>query len=269
MLDRAFERTVGIDYSGAATPITRSSKLAIYCAEGNAPPQKVRSQQDNLGRWTRREIAEWLVNQLMEESRPTLVGIDHAFSFPIRYFQEYRELHGLSWDYFLDDFREHWPTYEDDAYVSAIRDDPDQARFGDRRWLRLTEQLTGTAKSVFQFGVPGSVAHSTHAGLPWLQYIRRNLGARVHFWPFDGWDIPEGKSVVAEVYPSLWSRRFRKPMDRTGDQHDAYSVAGWLSYTDQRGQLPEYFNPVLSQEERGIADVEGWILGVLGYIELD
>ena len=58
-------------------------------------------------------------------------------------------------------------------------------------------------------------------------------------------------------------------MDRTGDQHDAYSVAGWLSYTDQRGQLPEYFNPVLSQEECDIADVEGWILGVLGYIELD
>ena len=69
--------------------------MAIYCAEGNAPPQKVCSQQDNLGRWTRREIAEWLVNQLTEENRPTLVGIDHAFSFPIRYFQEYHELHGL------------------------------------------------------------------------------------------------------------------------------------------------------------------------------
>ena len=267
MLDRAFERTIGIDYSGAATPTTRSRKLAIYCADGNAPPQEVLSQQDTLGRWTRGEIAEWLVNQLMEENRPTLVGIDHAFSFPIRYFQEYHELHGRSWDDFLDDFREHWPTYEDDAYVSAIRDDPDQARFGDPGWFRLTEQLTGAAQSVFQFGVPGSVAHSTHAGLPWLQYIRRNLGARVHFWPFDGWDIPEGKSVVAEVYPSLWSRRFRKPMDRTGDQHDAYSVAGWLSYTDQRGQLPEYFNPVLSQEECDIVDVEGWILGVLGYIQ--
>ena len=43
MLNRAFERTIGIDYSGAATPITRSRTLAIYCAEGNAPPQEVLS----------------------------------------------------------------------------------------------------------------------------------------------------------------------------------------------------------------------------------
>ena len=269
MLDRSFERTIGIDYSGAGTPINRSRKLAIYCADGNAPPQEVLSQQDNLGRWTRREIAEWLVNQLMEEGKPTLVGIDHAFSFPIRYFQEYHELHRRSWDYFLDDFREHWPTDEEDAFVYAIRNSTGQARCGDRRWLRLTDQRTGTAKSVFQFRVQGSVAHSTHAGLPWLRYIRRNLGARVHFWPFAGWDIPEGKSVVAEVYPSLWSRRFEKSRDRTQDQHDAYSVSGWLSYTDQRGQLPEYFNPSLSQEERDIADVEGWILGIMGYIRLD
>ena len=271
MVERAFERTIGIDYSGADTPTMRSRKLAVYCADADAPPQEVHSQQDNLGRWTRREIAEWLVNQLNEEGKPTLVGIDHAFSFPDRYFQEYDELQRRGWDYFLDDFREHWPTDQDDALVSAIRNGSGQARGGDRTWLRLTDQRTGTAKSVFQFGVPGSVAHSTHAGLPWLRYIRRNcrkLGARVHFWPFDGWEICEGKSVIAEVYPSLWSRRF-EPRDRTQDQHDAYSVAGWLSYTDQKGCLDKYFNPNLSREERDIADVEGWILGVLGYIRLD
>ena len=54
MVQRAFERTIGIDYSGAGTPTTRSRKLAVYCADGNALPQEVLSQQDNLGRWTRR-----------------------------------------------------------------------------------------------------------------------------------------------------------------------------------------------------------------------
>jgi hypothetical protein len=46
---------------------------------------------------------------------------------------------------------------------------------------------------VFHFDVQGSVAKSTHAGIPWLRFIRRRLGARVHFWHFDGWDIPAGR----------------------------------------------------------------------------
>ena len=43
------------------------------------------------------------------------------------------------------------------------------------------------AKSVFHFDVQGSVAKSTRAGIPWLRFIRQRLGARIHFWPFDGW----------------------------------------------------------------------------------
>ena len=50
---------------------------------------------------------------------------------------------------------------------------------------RLTEERVG-AKSVFHFDVPRSVSKSTHAGIPWLRFIRLRLGARVHFWPFDG-----------------------------------------------------------------------------------
>jgi hypothetical protein len=53
----------------------------------------------------------------------------------------------------------------------------------------LTEQWTATAKSVFQFDVQGAVAKSTYAGLPWLQYLRRECKRGLHFWPFDGWDI--------------------------------------------------------------------------------
>ena len=52
------------------------------------------------------------------------------------------------------------------------------------------------------------MAKSTHAGIPWLLFIRQRLGPRVHFWPFDGWGIPAGRSAIAEVYPALWSRDF-------------------------------------------------------------
>ena len=74
------------------------------------------------------------------------------------------------------------------------------------------------------FDHTGSVAKSTHAGIPWLRLIRHRIGDRVHIWPFDGWDIPSGCSAIAEVYPALWSRTFARE-GRTGDQHDAYSIA--------------------------------------------
>ncbi len=134
---------------------------------------------------------------------------------------------------------------------------------GNARWRRLAEERAGGAKSVFHFDVQGQVAKSTHAGIPWLRFIRRRLGDRVHFWPFDGWDIPEGRSAVAEVYPALWSRSFARE-DRTGDQHDAYSIAAWLSSADWDGSLSAFLNPPLSKPERTMAQVEGWILGVQG-----
>ena len=150
-------------------------------------------------------------------------------------------------------------------YVCFIREDPSGRglkRTGDRSWLRVTETWTPTAKSVFGFGVKGEVATSTHAGLPWLLYLRKRCKRPIHFWPFDGWEIPEGKSVVAEVYPALWMRRFERD-GRDGDEHAAYTTAAWLQRADLNGSLGSYWNPPLTPEEREVAIVEGWILGVV------
>lgn len=108
----------------------------------------------------------------------------------------------------------------------------------------------------------GSVAKSTHAGLPWLRRIRNEVGDKIHVWPFDGWDVPDGKSVIAEIYPSIFRKRYPKD-DRSGDQHDAYCVARWLTESNERGLLERYFDPPLTDNERNVADLEGWILGIL------
>ena len=81
----------------------------------------------------------------------------------------------------------------------------------------------------------------------------------------DGWNIPAGCSAIAEVYPALWSRSFAKD-DRTGDQHDAFTTATWLSRADRDGTLAAFLKPDLSPRERTVARVEGWILGVPGLI---
>jgi len=49
---------------------------------------------------------------------------------------------------------------------------------------------------------------------------------------------------------------------RTGDQHDAFSIAAWLSGADCDGSLAAFLDPDLSPPERALAQVEGWILGV-------
>ena len=256
----AFEHYVGIDYSGAETPTASLKRLRVYVATRRSPPVEVQPPASPRKYWTRRGVAGWLVERLSEEL-PTIVGIYHGFSFPLRYFETYHLL--PDWPSFLDDFQKHWPTDDDHTYVDFVRDGlhgNGAARSGNTRWRRLTDELAG-AKSVFHFDVPGSVAKSTHAGLPWLRYIRQQLGNRVHFWPFDGWEIPAGRSVIAEVYPSLLSRNFARE-ERTSDQHDAYSVAAWLRRADLDGRLTSFFDPHLSPPERTVAQVEGWILGI-------
>jgi hypothetical protein len=259
----AFSRYIGIDYSGAETPTSSLKGLRVYEVVGNGQPSEVLPPPSPRKYWTRQGIAHWLVERLTEEV-PSLVGIDHGFSFPLRYF----EVHQLKpeWPTFLEDFRIHWPTDEDNTYVDFVREGlvgDGSARAGNARWRRLTEIRAKAAKSVFHFDVRGSVAKSTHAGIPWLRFVRKHLGARVHFWPFYGWEIPAGRSAIAEVYPALWNRSFPSE-GRTGDQHDAYSIAAWLSRADRDGILDGYLHPSLTAPELTAALVEGWILGCSG-----
>lgn len=258
----SFFRYIGIDYSGAQTPRSGLKGLRVYMAEPETEPQEIFPIQMTPKWWSREALALWLV-QTLRDSPPALIGIDHAFCFPLNYF----EAHDLefSWPSFLEDFTHHWPTHEPNMYVDFVRDGlcgRGDLRAGSSRWRRLCDQRC-RAKSPFHFDVPGSVAKSTHAGLPWLLHLRRELGEKVHFWPFDGWSPPVGVSVIAEAYPALSSRSYPRE-DRTPDQHDAYAVARWLRDADGRHELETYFNPEISEKHKMQANVEGWILGVLG-----
>ena len=85
----AFDRYVGIDYSGAQTLTSSLKGLRVYMADRMTPPFEVEPPRSPRKYWTRRGIAEWLAERVSED-RPTLIGIDHGFSFPLRYFNENR-----------------------------------------------------------------------------------------------------------------------------------------------------------------------------------
>lgn len=252
-----FHQYIGIDYSGGGTPLTRTTGLQIFSATAHWLPKHVISRETPRDQdWCRKEVADWLID-LARSDKPFIAGLDFSFSLPLSYFQRY----GLTdWDAFLDDFVAHWPTDRDDATVAELR--PGNLRTGTVQELRLTEQWTSSAKSNFLFGVPGQVACSTHAGIPWLSRIRSAVGDKVHFWPFDGWDILDSRSVMAEIFPPMFRRRYLAE-DRTVDQQDAYAVARWLKEMDQGQSLDIFFHPPLSPKQKRRAEKEGWILGVL------
>ena len=111
----AFVRYIGVDDLGAQTPTASLKGLRVYLAEGDAPPVEVLPPPSPWKYWSRRGIAEWLIETLAEDL-PTLVGIDHGFSFPLSYY-------GLTpdWPAFHDDFQRHWPT-DEHIYVDFVHD---------------------------------------------------------------------------------------------------------------------------------------------------
>jgi hypothetical protein len=248
-----FEEYIGISYSGRRTPTTPMRALHVYAAEED---HEIRREHDpDKGSWSRRALAEWLLGRLSEDhpKRPKFVGIDHAFSFP----KSYLTRHDLrTWDRFLEDFSAHWPTRS--RRVRDLREG--NSRTGHPDELRLTERWTPAARGVFRFEMRGGAAKAAHAGIPWLDYLRQ-LGPRVHFWPFDGFSVPAGKSVVAEIYPDLFCNRYPRE-GRSPEEHAAYSTCAWLQERDQLGLLDAYFKPPLSTEEQEQARMEGWIFGL-------
>ncbi len=252
-----FKTYVGIDYSGAKKTVSRNKGLRVFKATVDADAIRIKSPAGKKLNWTRKEIACWCLDQ-MKGDDPVIIGIDHGFSFPMSYMKRFRI---ASWDQFLDDFQKHWPTDQDDGTVEALRHG--NKRSGKHTEFRLTENWTSSTQSVFKLDGAGTVGKSTHCGIPWLRFMRRKTHnrRRLHFWPFDGFDIPPNKSVVAEIFPSIFRRRYPRRYE-TADEHDAMCVAQWLKDMDARGQLPTYFNPPLTDEEREIARLEGWILGV-------
>jgi hypothetical protein len=114
MSSAQFQRYIGIHFSGAETASSSLKGLRIYMTTIDDEAKEVAPPPSPRRYWTRKEVAHWLL-ELLRAPTPTVVGISHGFSFPIRYF----EAHQIppDWDVFLRDFQSHWPT--DGPYQAA------------------------------------------------------------------------------------------------------------------------------------------------------
>lgn len=275
-----FNHYIGIDYSGGGKHHEPKEGIAVaICSNGTENPFIFKSKHniDILGAWSRKSLAEWLVKVLQSREK-VLIGIDHQFSLP----HDFLISNNINnWNMVLNTFSNFCNTSkgikvndctdlqnliknQKHLKTIAVSDRPDL--------YRLTECVSAksgyTPRSAFYFG-PFPVAYSTYTGIPWLSYIRENVPKdKLHFWPFDGWDIRDGKSAIVEVYPALWHGKkeymdFKEIELKSNDERDAYCVAKWMAENDQNGTLKEYLHMAeLSQSDRNLAKLEGWILGV-------
>ena len=249
-----FKRYVGIDYSGQGKPNRAYAAIQVYVAWDDNPPER-KQRPNSEYNWSRKSLADWLL-RILTEPTPTIVGIDHAFSFPFNFLRQ----HDIgNWEAFLTEFCKQWPTDQQRVVDLKVHNQ----MLGDANMFRLTDTKARTARSVFDFGPPyqGEVATSTHAGIPWLNRIRRSLRNRVHFWPFDGFAPDPSKSVLAEVYPRLFRPNYERPRDFTSDQYDAWMVCSWLQDKDRANQLGNFFAPT-PPDQRATVRIEGWMLGL-------
>ena len=69
--------------------------------------------------------------------------------------------------------------------------------------------------------------------------------------------------MIADVFPPMLRRRY--PVEcRTVDQHDAYAVARWLKEVGWGLTLEDvYFDVPMTGTDLKMAELEGWILGVV------
>lgn len=135
---------------------------------------------------------------------------------------------------------------------------PKPASDVDRSSSPDVEQATASDPSV-QTRTISVLAWNVQSGGNGPEIIARQLGE------FDGYDIVCLQEVAEENfdrYNAAFGPKFQSD-DRKTDPPDAYSVARWLTESDERGFLDPYFYPPLTDKERKVADLEGWILGIM------
>lgn len=255
-----FARYISIGFLAARTSPRSFAALRVFLATPAHEPVEVHPRRGTFRHWTPATVADWLIERLTT-SIPTLVGIDYGFSLPIGYFVSSR-LTG-NWDEFLEEFsfqspRGRFLMPSDLAFCreAAHRD----SRLPNSLWNRLTEIRAG-ARSPLHSPAGSPLWESTCAGIRWLADFRRRVSPKVLCWPFDGWTVIEGRSVIVETYPALWMEHY-PARGRNPHQHAAYVSAAWMRQADANGSLWPYFHPELSEAERSQAKVEGWMLGV-------
>ena len=282
-----FGRFVGIDWSGAKGASHRGIQVAEIETDSRSP--RLKAAPDGR-RWSRSDIIEYLGKLL---DKPTLVGIDFAFSVPLDNSEFGRELSDAKALWSLVDSICVGAPHLYAGPVWTAEDSPFRPfifHYGtrhkgeryNRKNLRVVERREGNAISVYHMAGP-QVGASSFSGMRMLHHLTKSYGGTVAIWPFDKLDCT--KTTVVEIYPSLFYRKAgaRRPSSNNLKAFDYAEVDRTLKYYRAEREIDDVYRSVdqvdaliaaaalrkladeFSFEIPASADFdlrEGWIFGV-------
>ncbi len=204
-----FERFVGIDWSGAKGAAQSGIQIAELEVNSTSPRLKCAPKARN---WSRPDVMEY-IGQLND--RPTLIGIDFAFSVPWD--------DGTPLSLRVSDARALWALIDllcdgtPHLYAGPVWTDTNspfrpyifhhqtgyRGECYDRKNRREVERLEGNAISVYHMAGP-QVGASSFSGMRMLHHLKMIHGEAVAIWPFDKVDFT--KTPIFEIYPSYFYR---------------------------------------------------------------
>ncbi len=293
MISSAFDRFIGIDWSGAKDP--RRGLQMAQCFRGTEAPQIVLNEKPR--NWRRTEILDWLA-EVHNSGKRVLAGFDFAFAYPYcdedAYFPGSDQTPKIAeslWaliDAICQDAEDFYggPFYlRPDApfadYLLFInykgKHYSNRMRFTDTHCL----EKGGNPTSVFKCVGPESVGSGSIAGMWMLHHITTHLHKEFQIWPFDNAD--NGRSVMVEIYPASFFRLAGQDVRNWGDRETVNRALEFFGSqplpTDQKMESKDDIDAIVSAAAlRHLAhnpdtwqpaalsdcarDFEGWIFGV-------
>ena len=257
MIEPRFEHFIAIDWSGAVGERHVGIALAVAAA-GFAAPEIVRPGH----RWSRAEVADWLVTQAPAN---TLIGLDLGISLP---FAD-RGAFLPGWSASPADARSLWALVErtcaGDPHlgVSSFVDHPEAAPHfrrhggregrdfgGGRGRFRVTERVQETlgCRPYSNFNLVGA-AQVGKSSLTGMRLLHR-VGDHVPVWPIE--PLPATGSVIVEIYTTIAAMAAgrapgRSKMRTIGEVNAALTALGSVP-------LPSAFGPATTPIDDHRAD---------------
>jgi precorrin-8X/cobalt-precorrin-8 methylmutase len=284
-----FDTFVIVDWSAASVPRTGRDSIWI-CWHATEGERLVNPATRNDAKAM---LAEWLAAALANGER-VLMGFDFPFGYPVG-FANRLGLLGLPWRAVWDEIAR---LVTDDARNSNNRFDvaaalnerisggrfpfwgcpshpvrtclgPKHHRSHEQNGLaerRLIDEYMVGAQPCWKLLGAGSVGGQVLTGIPVVRALRDDprWSHEVRIWPLETGlgTRPEGRVVLAEVYPSLWS--VPATANEPKDAAQVRTVARYFAERNRAGDLGELFagDPELTREQRACVETEeAWTLG--------
>lgn len=225
---RNFDRFIGIDWTGAKSPVNSKSIAIADCRQGNDAPTLIN------GSWSRTKVADYISNLTQQEER-VLIGIDANFGY-----EYYRVLSHLAhfsrqdrkrnnafhlWklvddlcvgepNFFASGFWTH-PTLKPDFWTEGPQ--PDGFKLPRRRTEKICQQEGhGKPESPFKLIGAKQVGKGGLAAMRMAHYLKQHHGDSIKIWPFEN-NLIKGdetvlpydtaRVVITEIYPRQFIKR--------------------------------------------------------------